>query len=289
MKSRTKGRLFKRGLCWIELVLAPPAAAAPSATPPSSLLHLRRRQTDLTGYCLRSCARNWVAMNFLHCNLCLATWVLGCSLHSISTTLRSTSRARKNGTLQLSPHFPTTRKNPFPKHVFFSLREKGQNRLGAFCSTCSLGLQVSIRASITNRMLPESSRRPPYTTIEYRIRYNEVSSGHSAITALQLIKFQVCPCGQPSRRGPPVANTKTASSRFQIVHWAPVAENRLPTMAGQAMESGSDYDDCSPSQYRKARLMHDSSSGVEESDRESDNGVESEGSVISSDGPPSLA
>jgi hypothetical protein len=59
--------------------------------------------------------------------------------------------------------------------------------------------------------------------------------------------------------------------------------------AGPAMESGSSNDDCSPSQYRKARLMHDSSSCVEESDRESDNGVESEGSVISSDGPPSLA
>ena len=58
--------------------------------------------------------------------------------------------------------------------------------------------------------------------------------------------------------------------------------------AGPAMESGSGDDDCSPSQYRKARLMHGSSSGVEESDRESDNGVESEGSVTSSEGSPSL-
>ncbi len=49
--------------------------------------------------------------------------------------------------------------------------------------------------------------------------------------------------------------------------------------ASPAMESGSGDDDCSPSQYRKARLMHDSSSGVEESDRESENGVETEGSV----------
>ncbi len=55
------------------------------------------------------------------------------------------------------------------------------------------------------------------------------------------------------------------------------------------MEIGSGDDDCSPSQYRKARLMHDSASGVEESDRESENGVESEGSVTSSEGPPSLS
>jgi hypothetical protein len=55
------------------------------------------------------------------------------------------------------------------------------------------------------------------TTIEYRIRDNQVSSCHSAITALQLIEFQVCPCRQPSRSGPQVANTKTTSSRFQNV------------------------------------------------------------------------
>ena len=54
----------------------------------------------------------------------------------------------------------TTGENPFPKHVFFSLRDKGQNRLGALCRTRSLGLSVSIRASITNRMFPEWSRQP---------------------------------------------------------------------------------------------------------------------------------
>jgi hypothetical protein len=59
----------------------------------------------------------------------------------------------QTGTLQLFPPFPTTGKNPFPKHLFFPHREKGQSRLGAFCLTCSLGLRVSIRASITNRML----------------------------------------------------------------------------------------------------------------------------------------
>ncbi len=37
MKPRTKGSLFKRGLCWIESVVTPLAAAAPSATPPSRL------------------------------------------------------------------------------------------------------------------------------------------------------------------------------------------------------------------------------------------------------------
>ena len=58
--------------------------------------------------------------------------------------------------------------------------------------------------------------------------------------------------------------------------------------AGPAMESGSGNEDCSPSQYRKARLMHDSASGVEDSDRDSENGVESEGSVASSESLPSL-
>ncbi len=64
------------------------------------------------------------------------------------------------GLYNFFPPFPTTGKNPFPKHVFFPFREKGQNRLGAFCRTCSLGLRVSIRASITNRMFPEWSRWP---------------------------------------------------------------------------------------------------------------------------------
>jgi hypothetical protein len=58
--------------------------------------------------------------------------------------------------------------------------------------------------------------------------------------------------------------------------------------AGPAMEIGSGDDDCSPSQYQKARLMHDtdddSASGVEESDRESENGVESERPVTSLEG-----
>ena len=49
--------------------------------------------------------------------------------------------------------------------------------------------------------------------------------------------------------------------------------------ASPAMESGSGDDDCIPSQYGKARLMEDSGSGVEESDRASNNAVESEGSV----------
>jgi len=55
--------------------------------------------------------------------------------------------------------------------------------------------------------------------------------------------------------------------------------------AGPGMESGSGDDDRTPSQYRKARLENDSASGVEDSDRDSENGVES---VISSEGPPSL-
>ncbi len=54
--------------------------------------------------------------------------------------------------------------------------------------------------------------------------------------------------------------------------------------AGPAMENGSGDDDCSPSQYRKARLMEDSGSGVEDSDRASDNAEELEGSVASSNG-----
>ncbi len=59
--------------------------------------------------------------------------------------------------------------------------------------------------------------------------------------------------------------------------------------AGPAMEIGSGDDDCSSSQYRKARLMHNSASCIEESDRDSENGFESEGSVSSSEGPPSLS
>jgi hypothetical protein len=55
--------------------------------------------------------------------------------------------------------------------------------------------------------------------------------------------------------------------------------------AGPAMQIGSGDEDCSPSQYRKARLENDNSSGVEDSDQDSENGVES---VISSEGPPSL-
>ncbi len=50
-----------------------------------------------------------------------------------------------------------------------------------------------------------------------------------------------------------------------------------------AMESGSGNNDRSPSQYWKARVLEDmEDSGVEDSDRESDNAVESEGSVSSS-------
>jgi hypothetical protein len=62
--------------------------------------------------------------------------------------------------LQLSPPISHFWQNPFPKHVFFQLSEKGLIRLGAFCRTCTLGLRVSIQASITNRMFPEWSRRP---------------------------------------------------------------------------------------------------------------------------------
>jgi hypothetical protein len=59
--------------------------------------------------------------------------------------------------------------------------------------------------------------------------------------------------------------------------------------AGPAMESGSGDDDRSPSQYRKAKVLEDmEDSGVEDSDWESDNVVEFEGSVSSSSGPPSL-
>ncbi len=58
--------------------------------------------------------------------------------------------------------------------------------------------------------------------------------------------------------------------------------------AGPSVETVTDNDDneCSPSQYRKVRLEEDSN--VEESDREADNAVESEGSAASSSGPPSL-
>ena len=135
------------------------------------------------------------------------------------------------GLYNFFPPFPTTGKNRFPKHLFFPHWGKGQNWLGAMGLRVSLGLRVSIRASITNRMVTSA------TTIEYRIRYNQVSSGHSAITALQLIKFQVYSCRQPRRRmplrrrRPPVPNTKPTSSASKCP--APVAENRVQTMAIQ--------------------------------------------------------
>ncbi len=126
------------------------------------------------------------------------------------------------------------------------------------------------------------------TTIEYRICYNQVSSGHAAITTLKLIKFQVCPCRQPSGHGPPVANTKPfpCASKMSSARRRESSADDDPSVAeaGPAMESGSGDDDHSPSQYRKARLMEDSGSGVEDSDLASDNPVESEGSVASSDG-----
>ncbi len=55
--------------------------------PVSPPLCLRRSHTDLTGYSLRSCARNRVAINCLHCNLCSVTPAPSCSLHSPSATL----------------------------------------------------------------------------------------------------------------------------------------------------------------------------------------------------------
>ena len=121
----------------------------------------------------------------------------------------------------------------------------------------SLALRVSIRASITNRMVTSA------TTIEYRIRYNQVSSGHSAITALQLIKFQVYSCRQPRRRRPPVPNTKTTSSRSQMSsarrRESSADDGHSVMVASRSVEmSGYDTDDeseeFSPSQYLKYRL-----------------------------------
>jgi len=166
------------------------------------------------------------------------------------------SQAEPLGTLQLFSPFSHYREKSFPKTPVFPTLGKGSKlaRSSGPGLRVSLGLRVSIRASITNRMVTSA------TTIEYRIRYNQVSSGHSAITALQLIKFQVYSCRQPRRRRPPVPNTKTTSSRSKCP--APVAENRVPTMvmvASRSVEmSGYDTDDeseeFSPSQYLKYRL-----------------------------------
>jgi hypothetical protein len=60
------------------------------------------------------------------------------------------------------------------------------------------------------------------------------------------------------------------------------------TLQPQMPDAGSGDDDRSPSQYQKARLLHDSASGVEESDRESANGIELEGRVTSLKGPPTM-
>ena len=133
------------------------------------------------------------------------------------------------GTLQLFPPFSQYREKSFPKTPVFPTLGKGSKQARSFLPHMYSGppsvIRVSIRASITNRMVTSA------TTIEYRIRYNQVSSGHSAITALQLIKFQVYSCRQPRRRRPPVPNTKTTSSASKCP--APVAENRVQTMAIQ--------------------------------------------------------
>jgi hypothetical protein len=101
------------------------------------------------------------------------------------------------------------------------------------------------------------------TTIEYRIRYNQVSSGHSAITALQLIKFQVYSCRQPRRRRPPVPNRKIHFLSIQMSsarrRESSADDGHSVMVASQPAEmSGYDTDDeseeFSPSQYLKYRL-----------------------------------
>ena len=138
-------------------------------------------------------------------------------------------KPRDLGLYNFFPPFSQYREKSFPKTPVFPTLGKGSKQARSFLPHMFSGppsvLRVSIRASITNRMVTSA------TTIEYRIRYNQVSSGHSAINALQLIKFQVYSCRQPRRRRPPIPNTKSTSSASKCP--APVAENRVPTMAIQ--------------------------------------------------------
>jgi hypothetical protein len=117
------------------------------------------------------------------------------------------------------------------------------------------------------------------TTIDYRIRYNQVSSSHSALTALQLIKFQVCPCLQPSRRWLPVTNTKTttrlsamssARRRKSSAYYglSVVVASRLVEMLGN--DTDDESKEFSPSHYLKYRL--ENSCDAKQSDRQSDAG-----------------
>ncbi len=135
------------------------------------------------------------------------------------------------------------------------------------------GPWLGLRVSITTRMFTE------WTTIEYSIRYNQVSSGHSAITALQLIKFQVFPCRQPSRRGPPVSNTKpTTRLRLSAMSSARrrnssandvlsiVVASRSVEMLGNNTDNESE--EFSPGQYLKYRL--ENSCDANQSDGQSD-------------------
>ena len=155
------------------------------------------------------------------------------------------------GLYNFFPPFPKTGKNRFPKHLFFPHWGKGQNWLGAMGLRVSLALRVSIRASITNRMVTSA------TTIEYRIRYNQVSSGHSAITALQLIKFQVYSCRQPRRRRKihflsiQMSSARRRESSADDGHSVMVA-SRSVEMSGY--DTDDESEEFSPSQYLKYRL-----------------------------------
>jgi hypothetical protein len=98
------------------------------------------------------------------------------------------------------------------------------------------------------------------TTIEYRNRYNQVSSGNSAITALQLIIFQVCPVasreGRLRTQKPLPCASKMSSARRRE---SSADDGHSVMVASRSVEmSGYDTDDeseeFSPSQYLEYRL-----------------------------------
>jgi hypothetical protein len=87
------------------------------------------------------------------------------------------------GTLQLFPPFSHYREKSFPKTPVFPTLGKGSKQARRVLQHMYSAPPSVLRVSITNQMVTLA------TTIEYRIRYNQVSSGHSALTALKLIKF----------------------------------------------------------------------------------------------------
>jgi hypothetical protein len=89
------------------------------------------------------------------------------------------------GLYNFFPPFPNTGKNSFPKTSVFPTLGKGSKQARSFLLHM-FSWPPSVHPSVHHQSdghVGHNNRVP--------FRYNQVCSGHSAITALQLIKFQV--------------------------------------------------------------------------------------------------